>query len=180
MAIASPVSTAHGAVSTVALTSFVSRGPSRLPRYSGVRPIIRPPRNTASRAMITRPYSPLPAPPGLTSPSIMFAIRTPPPRLVKLSYDELAAPSAVAVAAWPKRALPGTPNRTSVPSVAAPTAVPTVLCVIDSNTPTPPGPRAEQDDDHRQQRPAFPSVAHHEPVGAHQRHRNEQHENDLD
>ena len=35
--------------------------------------------------MMTSPYSPLPGPPGLTSPSIMFAINTPPPRLVKLS-----------------------------------------------------------------------------------------------
>jgi hypothetical protein len=41
---------------------------------------------------------PAPAPPGLTSLSIMLAIRTAPPKRGKLLWLELAAPSAVAVA----------------------------------------------------------------------------------
>src|SRR4029079_1725656 len=46
---------------------------------------------TASSAITTRPYSPLPAPPGTTSPSIMFISSTPSPRLARLSYDAFAA-----------------------------------------------------------------------------------------
>src|SRR6478752_3196634 len=61
----------------------------------------------------------------------MFSISTAPPRLAKLSYDEFAAPSALAVAAWPNSALPGTPNRVSVPSIGAPTACTTVPCATD-------------------------------------------------
>ena len=75
------------------------RACSRCLRYSGVLPTINPPMKTASRTIITKPYRPLPAPPGATSPSIMFNISTAPPRLAKLSYDEFAAPSALAVAA---------------------------------------------------------------------------------
>ena len=54
-------------------------------RNSGVVPTISPPRNTASSVIATKPYSPLPAPPGATSPSIMFISSTPPARLAKLS-----------------------------------------------------------------------------------------------
>ncbi len=47
--------------------------------------------------MTTKPYRPLPVPPGLISPGIILAISTPPPTLVKLSYDEFAttAPALV-------------------------------------------------------------------------------------
>jgi hypothetical protein len=57
----------------------------RLRRYSGVRLIISPPRNTATSAIISSPYRPLPTPPGLISPSIMADISIPPPNAVKLS-----------------------------------------------------------------------------------------------
>src|SRR5262249_9071095 len=86
------------------------------------------------------PYRPLPAPPGATSPSIMFNISTAPPRLAKLSYDEFAAPSALAVATWPNNALPGMPIRVSVPSNGPPTAYATVPSVTAAaaTTATPP------------------------------------------
>ena len=61
----------------------------------------------------------------------MFSISTAPPKLAKLSYDEFAAPSPDAVAAWPNTALPDTPNRISVPSTGAPTEWTTVPCGTD-------------------------------------------------
>ena len=57
-------------------TNFISRASIRLPRYSGVRPIIRPPRKTASKANSTIPNRPEPGPPMMASPNIMFAIAT--------------------------------------------------------------------------------------------------------
>ena len=50
-----------------------------LPRYSGVRPIMRPPMNTAMMAYIKIVYMPLPVPPGVTSPSIIPVRRPKPP-----------------------------------------------------------------------------------------------------
>src|SRR5690348_8599338 len=61
----------------------------------------------------------------------MFSSSTAPPRLAKLSYEEFAAPSALAVATCPNSALPGIPNRVSVPSTGAPTACTTVPCATD-------------------------------------------------
>jgi hypothetical protein len=72
------------------------------------------------------PYRPEPAPPGAISPSIMLAISTAPPSGVYESWDELTAPVDVNVVAAAKVADCGTPNRASVPSVAAPTACGTV------------------------------------------------------
>ncbi len=58
---------------------FTSRAWIFLPRYSGVRPIIRPPMNTAMIAKSRIVYRPLPVPPGVTSPSIIPVRRPKPP-----------------------------------------------------------------------------------------------------
>src|ERR1017187_9170860 len=52
--------------SIIILTSFCS---IFLPRYSGVRPTIKPAMNTAKTANISIPYKPEPTPPKTTSPS---------------------------------------------------------------------------------------------------------------
>ena len=51
LAVASAVqnSAASGVISSPSATSLISRASIFLPRYSGVRPTIRPPMNTASR-----------------------------------------------------------------------------------------------------------------------------------
>ena len=72
------------------------------------------------------PYRPEPVPPGATSPSIMFRIGTPPPSDVYESWNESTAPVDVNVVAPANVADCTTPNRVSVPSVAAPTAWGTV------------------------------------------------------
>jgi hypothetical protein len=56
----------------------------------------------------------------------MFAIGTMPPRAVYESWKEFTAPVEVSVVAEAKVADWEIPNRISVPSVAAPTAVGTV------------------------------------------------------
>ena len=63
-------------------TIFISRGPIFLPRYSGVRPTMRPAMNTATTAMTRMPYMPAPTPPGETSPSIMLNMYIMPPSAV--------------------------------------------------------------------------------------------------
>ena len=68
------------------------------------------------------PYRPEPVPPGATSPSIMFAIGTPPPSEVYESWNESTAPVDVNVVALANVAESRMPKRISVPSVAAPTA----------------------------------------------------------
>ena len=98
----------------------ISRRPSFLPRYSGVRPTISPATNTAMTASTSIPYSPEPTPPGATSPSIMLTIATPPPSGVKLSCMEFTDPVEVSVVASANSADSGPPNRTSLPSIAAP------------------------------------------------------------
>jgi hypothetical protein len=56
----------------------------------------------------------------------MFTRTRPPPSAGRESWLALTAPSAVAVEAFANRAVPAVPNRVSVPSPAAPTAVGTV------------------------------------------------------
>ena len=85
-----------------------------------------PATNTVITARTSIPYRPEPVPPGATSPSIMFVIATIPPSAVYESWKESTAPVEVSVVAAAKVADCGTPNRLSVPSVAAPTACGTV------------------------------------------------------
>src|SRR5262249_37526129 len=127
-AIASPVptSTTTGMVRKYSEANFTSRAPIFLPRYSGVRPTISPATNTVSTASTRIPYSPEPVPPGATSPSIMLTSSTAPPRLVYESWKESTDPVEVSVVELANSAEFGTPNRVSVPSVAAPTATGTV------------------------------------------------------
>ena len=58
------------------LTSFCS---IFLPRYSGVRPTIRPAMNTARMQYSRIPYRPAPTPPKMTSPVMMLNSGTRPP-----------------------------------------------------------------------------------------------------
>jgi hypothetical protein len=52
-------------------TSLTSRRSSFLPRYSGVRPTINPPRKAASRTISSIDAGPEPIPPKITSPVII-------------------------------------------------------------------------------------------------------------
>ena len=65
--------------------SFISRPSIFLPRYSGVRPTMRPAMNTARMAKMSRPMMPTPTPPKTTSPSAMLSIAMPPASGVRLS-----------------------------------------------------------------------------------------------
>jgi len=65
------ISTTTGMTSTPSAASFTSRAWIFLPRYSGVRPIISPPMNAVTIANSRIVWSPLPTPPGDTSPSII-------------------------------------------------------------------------------------------------------------
>ena len=68
-----------GMTKTPRAASFTSLAWIFFPRYSGVRPTINPPMNTAITANSSIPYRPLPTPPGLTSPSIIpVSIANPP------------------------------------------------------------------------------------------------------
>ncbi len=79
MAAPSPSSTSAGVVRMYSDTSFISRAPIFLPRYSGVRPTMSPAMKTATMAAMSIPYRPDPVPPGETSPSTMLRIASPPP-----------------------------------------------------------------------------------------------------
>jgi len=107
------------AYSTIILFSF---GPICLPRYSGVRPIMSPARNTAITAVIIMLKIPVPRP--QRSPLLKkMTSRTKPPREVKLSFAALAEPVAVLEVTMPARAVPPIPNRTSLPSMLPRTGV---------------------------------------------------------
>ncbi len=82
IATAVPVSTSSGVIRKYVAASFISRGVIFLPRYSGVRPTIRPATKTVITARTSMPYKPEPTPPGATSPSCMLNNKTIPPRLV--------------------------------------------------------------------------------------------------
>src|ERR1700729_1365229 len=62
-------------------------------------------------------YSPLPVPPGVTSPSIMPVSRPMPPMGVNESYEASAEPVEVLVDATPNKAVLVSPNATCLPSV---------------------------------------------------------------
>ena len=72
--------------STTSIAIFISKASTFLPRYSGVRPTIRPAMNTARIAPMTSiPYRPAPIPPGVISPSSMLNSGTRPAIGWKLS-----------------------------------------------------------------------------------------------
>ena len=73
-------------------------------------------------ARISIPYRPEPVPPGEISPSSMFSSSTPPPSPVYEECVESMAPVDVMVVDTANIADSGIPNRTSLPSVAAPAA----------------------------------------------------------
>ncbi len=102
--------------------SFISPAWIFLPRYSGVRPTIRPAMNTLRMARISLPYRPAPAPPGLTSPEqdVHERHRAAQGR-VALVRRVVASPAEVAVMALPSSAELPTPKRVSLPSRLPPT-----------------------------------------------------------
>ena len=99
---------------------FISKASIFLPRYSGVRPTISPATNTAMMANTSIPYSPLPTPPKITSPSCMSHIGTSPPSGVKESCIELTLPLLAAVVAAAQIADWAMPKRASFPSMLPP------------------------------------------------------------
>ena len=120
-AIARPVktSTTAGVVRIYSAAYFISAGRIFLPRYSGVRPTIKPAMNTVTIARIKMPYSPEPVPPGAISPNIMLNMAAPPPNGVYESCQELIAPVDVRVVLVMNNAEAGIPNLDSLPSSPA-------------------------------------------------------------
>ena len=104
-------------MSTYSIASFISRDSIFLPRYSGVRPTIRPAMNTVRTTKTSIPYRPAPVPPNTTSPSWMLASGTRPPSGVKLSCIALTAPHEASVVTVANSADVGTPKRVSLPSM---------------------------------------------------------------
>ena len=101
-------------------TNFISAAWIFFPRNSGVRPTISPAMNTARMALMSRPTSPTPVPPGDTSPSFMLTRGTMPPRGVKLSWAALTAPVEVPVVDAANRPDAAGPKRISLPSTLPP------------------------------------------------------------
>ena len=58
-----PNSTTNGGIRITSEAIFISKASIFLPRYSGVRPTIRPAMNTATMANTNMPYRPEPTPP---------------------------------------------------------------------------------------------------------------------
>ena len=96
---------------------FISKAPTFLPRYSGVRPTIKPARKTATRAKASIPYSPEPTPPKITSPSCISQSAASPPSGVNESCIALTEPFEAAVVATAQSAEFTAPKRTSFPSM---------------------------------------------------------------
>src|ERR1035437_9490653 len=109
-----------GEISRAILAILISKASIFFPRYSGVRPTIRPAMNTARMAYISMPYSPAPTPPKITSPVAMLVRGTKPPIGVKLSCQALMAPHEASVVIVAKRAESTMPKRTSLPSILPP------------------------------------------------------------
>src|SRR5450755_327648 len=86
-----------GRVRKYSAAYFISVGRIFLPRYSGVRPTIRPATNTVTIASTRMPYSPAPTPPGAISPSAISNRAIPPPNGVNESWKEFTAPVDVTV-----------------------------------------------------------------------------------
>ena len=110
---------------------FISKASIFLPRYSGVRPTISPAMNTAMMAKTNMPYSPLPTPPKMTSPSCMSHIGINPPSGVKESCMELTLPLVAAVVAVAQIADWAMPKRSSLPSMFPP-GCESQACLIDA------------------------------------------------
>ena len=85
-------STSSGVTRMAIETIFISYASIFLPRYSGVRPIIRPAMKTAMIANTSMPYRPEPTPPNTTSPSCISTSGTTPPSGVNESCIEFTAP----------------------------------------------------------------------------------------
>src|SRR5579875_32624 len=107
--------TVTGMTSTPKAASLTSLACTFLPRYSGVRPIISPPTNTATMANSRTVYSPLPSPPGLTSPSIIPDISPKPPMGLNESLAPETEPVEVCVEAMLYSVVGIGPKRTSLP-----------------------------------------------------------------
>src|SRR5215471_5666698 len=103
------VRTIIGVVRKYRAAYFISPGRIFFPRYSGVRPTIRPPTNTVTTARISRPYRPAPTPPGAISPSAISNNAMPPPNAVNESWNEFTAPVEVTVVDAANSAEPGVP-----------------------------------------------------------------------
>ncbi len=120
VAIAMPVqiSATAGVARMYSAAYFISAGRTFLPRYSGVRPTIRPATKTVTMARMSMPYRPEPVPPGAISPNMMSSSAMPPPIAVNESCAESTAPVEVSVVEAANRLEPGMPKRTSLPSIA--------------------------------------------------------------
>ena len=99
------------------MANWISRASIFLPRYSGVRPTIRPATKTDSRAMTTMMAMPEPTPPGRISPNCIRNICNPPPKGMKLACMELTEPFEAPVVTTDQTVEAGAPKRTSLPSM---------------------------------------------------------------
>ncbi|KWV86857.1 hypothetical protein PFLmoz3_03594 [Pseudomonas fluorescens] len=118
-AMALKTNTPTGITSRVTTSNCTSLAWSFLPRYSGVRPIIRPARNTAINTLSNMPYMPAPTPPKITSPTIMLTSATIPLRGLRLSCMPLTEPLDAAVVVTDHSTVPVVPKRVSLPSNGA-------------------------------------------------------------
>ena len=96
--------------------SFISRPSIFLPRYSGVRPIIKPQIKTAKIAYMIMFIKPTPLPPNTTL-SIMCKSGIIPPSGVRVSCILLTVPVVKEVVVVVNIADCAMPNRTSLPSI---------------------------------------------------------------
>ena len=119
-AAAVPIRTATTGTRTATDAIFISKDSIFLPRYSGVRPTIRPATNTVTMAKMIMPYRPDPTPPKMTSPNCINHIGTRPPSGVKESCIALTDPLEAAQVAVAQLAEPVMPKRTSLPSMLPP------------------------------------------------------------
>ena len=101
------------------MASLTSLASTFLPRYSGVRPTIRPARNTATMIYISMFRNPAPTP-LKTTLSISFDMATMPAIGLRLSCMLLTEPLEVAVVMAAQVAPETAPTRTSLPSMFGP------------------------------------------------------------
>ena len=125
-------STSAASTRVASIAILISNASTFLPRYSGVRPTIRPAMKTARMAYISIPYRPAPTPPKITSPVMMFAIGTRPPSGVNESCMELTAPQEASVVTVANRAERAMPKRISLPSMLPPLSPSTLARVFDA------------------------------------------------
>src|SRR5271166_4996887 len=110
-------STAKAVVSTTSDDSFTSDASIFLPRYSGVRPTIKPAIKMATKTKMSMVYRPDPTPPKITSPNSMLSRGINPAIGVNESCMEMTAPQPVAVVMLQNRAELNGPKRVSFPSI---------------------------------------------------------------